>query len=168
MLSPNDTTLEGFYRGVYQPMRLLRARPGTLVEYEGCISHWRRFCANLPLSQVTPQTLAEFAGSLPTSDSPATVNKIMREVMAVLRLFCKQNRLEMPEWKRLRELKRVPKAFTIEEFQAILSEVDKLEGEIMHCPARWWWRSLLLFLWYGGARIGAMLHRRCRSLRHDR
>lgn len=151
-------TLGGFFADQYQPCRLLRARRGTVIEYEGAISHWNRYCSNLPISEITTRTLAEFAASLPAKDSPATVNKVLREVMAVLRFARKLKRIEeVPDWHKLREPRRVPVAFTVDEFAKILNQVETLPGDVMGIPARLWWRSLLLFLWYGGARISAML-----------
>lgn len=158
MIALPDRYLTTFFRRHYQPRRLLGRRPSTLTQYEVTLAHWDRFAATLPIDQITAERLDAFAAGLLKRESPATVNKNLRQVLAILRFAHAEGKIKtVPRWTKLREPKRAPLAFTREEFARILAVVDLLPDTIAGLPANAWWRSLLLADWYTGARIAALL-----------
>jgi integrase len=157
-----SSALRGYYASAYRPQRLVGARPGTLEAYEVALRHFDRFAALRPapltLDGITTDVIAAFSAYLLAIHAAVTANKTIRHVLSIVRYAVDQGAAyRVPEWRKLREPKRVPLAFTVEEFAAILAAVAILDGEICGIPARLWWRSLLLADWYTGARITALL-----------
>jgi integrase len=110
------------------------------------------------VAEITADTLAAAAAVLLTARAPATVNKIVRHVRAVLRQACEDLLVaEVPPWRKLREPTHCPLAFTSDEFSRLLRAAAGEPGTIAGLPAGPWWTSLLRSIWFSGARIGAML-----------
>lgn len=87
-----------------------------------------------------------------------------RNILAVWRLAYRRKtpdgqRLvkELPEIARLRENKRLPVAWSIEELSKLLMRAQREQGFVGTIPAGKWWTSLLLMLYYTGIRITAAL-----------
>ena len=152
-------TLEDYYKQRYLPLRLIGCRPGTLEQYAVSLHHWKSFCPEvLPLGQINTMTLAKFASALTAGRQPATVNKTLRHLRAILRLARREGAIRhMPRIPHLREPRRTPVAFLKEEFGAILQAVIVLGGDYNGVPRSAWWRSFLLSDWDTGLRAGALL-----------
>jgi integrase len=91
--------------------------------------------------------------------SPATVNKDLRHLRAVLRRAWKWEYLsEAPEFAFLKEAKKLPTYVPPEHFAAIYLACDqaKLPADQPY-PAADWWRGLLILAYMTGWRIGAIL-----------
>lgn len=145
--------LRQYWETVYRPQRLLGAREGTIGLYTNAITHWEAFGDPRP----TTDTVNQFAAWLLAKREPATVNKVMRHLLAIMRHMERRGDLaKLPEYRRIREPRRSPLAFTVEEFSSVLSIASTLSGHVCYIQAAAWWRSLLLSIWYSGCRIGAM------------
>lgn len=151
-------TLPDFWESHYRPLRLLGTRTATIEQHKIAMRHWSAFAGPAPLDLIDRAALARFAAHLLQFDRPATVNKTLRHLLAVLRLAEEESVIAAcPRWQRLKEPRRVPLAFTVAEFSAVLSEAVHQPGTIAGLPAGTWWGSLLRAAWYSGARIGALL-----------
>jgi integrase len=132
--------------------------PKTAIEYQGAVKLWDHFFAGRPLGEITPADLAAFTTLLLDGRSVATANKIRRHCRALLSWAVELGEIAaVPAWKPLKEPRRAPRAFLVEEFQQVLRTVSDWPGEIKGVEAKYWWRSLLLSIWYSGARISATL-----------
>jgi len=91
--------------------------------------------------------------------SPANANKVLRHVQAILR-YAKELgvlRGQVPKTMKLKEPRRLPEAWSVDQVQLILAEALRKPGLIGELPANRWWYSLLLTLYYCGGRVGAVL-----------
>jgi integrase len=98
--------------------------------------------------------------------SPATVNKELRHLHAVLRVGQEWGYLPaVPRFRMLREPGRLPSYVTPEHFAALYHACDlaRVPRGLAHCTAAAWWRGLLVLGYLTGWRLGDML-----CLRRDR
>ena len=76
-------TLVRFYDEYFQRLFLCDARPRTFEAYASTLEHWRAITQDPPFP-IEPAALAEFKVRLRAIVSPATVNKHLRQVNAIL------------------------------------------------------------------------------------
>ena len=132
--------------------------PQTLAQYEIAIHHWEGHFGTAMPAEISAVDLGRFTVSLLSGRQPATANKIVRHVLALIRWGVEIGELPaVPAWRPLREPRRAPVAFLASEFQPILATAREWPGWICGIPDGAWWESLLLATWYSGARIGAVL-----------
>ena len=131
------------------------------------MNHFERIVKPVRMTAITTRTLAEFAAerqreptrTLGRSISPATVNKELRHLRAVLRKASKWGYLpRVPEIEFLREPGKLPTYVTPEHFAKLYANAG---------AARWpdagpfdaadWWRGLLVTAYMTGWRIGSLL-----------
>ena len=153
-------TLGEFYRTLYRPIRLAGCAKGTDAEYQGVLSHWNRLVGldvDAP-GGIGPQVLPRFLGAIAGRMSPATANKVLRHIMALLRYAKELDILkgDVPKRPKLKEPRRLPEAWTVDEVQLILAEAIREPGSIDGVPANRWWYSILLTIYYCGGRISAV------------
>lgn len=148
-----------FFETTYRPLRLVGTSPATTEQYLIAIGHWERFTGCLPISRADDISLARvMQGLLDSGDSPATANKVRRHLLAILRFAVHRGVLAtMPEFPRVTERLRVPRAWLISEVSAILREAARTPGCICGIRASDWWRSLLLAIYDSGGRVGAVI-----------
>lgn len=126
---------------------------GTKEQYRIAARHWENFFGCYPVDRTTADLLVRFAEWLLSGRmTPQTVNKTMRHTLPVVR----HSGADV-KWRPLRELRRAPRAFLATEFSSILDAASREYGTVVDVPAGKWWRSLLLSIWYSGARIGAIM-----------
>ena len=158
-------TLESYFRENYQPECLVGCSPKTLIQYHVSLGHWIRFAGPMPIDVVDKRTMADFSDWLLPDRSPATVNKIVRHLMAVFRFAADSDDIaKAPKVKRLRECKAVPLALTVEEFGKVLAAADQEPLSRGGIPGPIWWRALLLACWETGLRVTALLSVRTRDV----
>jgi integrase len=153
-------TLGEFYRTLYRPIRLAGCAKGTDTEYQGVLSHWNRL-VGLDIDGpggISAQVLARLAAEIAGRTSPATANKVLRHILALLRYAKELDVLkgDVPKRPKLKEPKRLPEAWTVDEVQVILAEAIREPGDIDGVPANRWWYSILLTIYYCGGRITAV------------
>jgi len=149
-------TLRQFFRRRYAPVRLAAGSPGTIQQYEVALNHLEHFRGHDPtLGELDAELVAGcLAALVGRGRSPATVNKIRAHVLAVWRYAIRRGLITRPpDVDRFREPKRVPEAWTIDQFSAILQAASKTPGRIDGVPASVWWPALLLVLYETGLRI---------------
>jgi len=151
-------TLPEFYRRQYRPTQLLGCARATLAQYEVALSHYNASGDGLPISSLTEIHLAAVVRHvLGRGSSPATANKVLRHLMAILR-FARRKHLirHLPRIRKLREPERLPEAWRLEEITAILEAAKAEPGAVASIPAGAYWESLLLACYDSGGRIGAV------------
>ena len=108
-------SIEAFYRGTFRPERI-GLRPGTVRQYDQAVDAWTRWGRGRPLIAILDSDLSRFAVSLLDGREAATVNKVLRHLMAVLREARRRRLLKrLPRWRKLKEPTRAPLAFTVQE-----------------------------------------------------
>jgi integrase len=128
-------------------------------QYRNAVTHWVAYFGDREVGAITAADLAAFSQALSETHSLATVNKIRRHCLALLRWAVELGLLvKVPTWKPMRELKRAPKAFLVTEFKPLVDTAAQWPGWICGVEASAWWKSLLLTIWYSGGRIGAVMH----------
>ena len=145
-------TLPEFYRDYYLPVRLIGKSPGSYAGYAMALRRWARFSA-APIEDIDSRLLAAWQTSLLPGHSAATVNSYMRHVCALLNYAADEDVRVIPrapKIKRLRELRRVPLALTIQEFSAVLDTAARHKNAPL-------WRALLLVAWETGLRLRGLL-----------
>jgi len=154
-------TLAEFYRDHYRPGRLVGCANGTHLAYSDALTHWNRSVGlQIDSESGVPQAaMAKLAADVRLNTSAATANKTLRHVMALLRYAAEVGVLKtaVPKAVKLKEPRRLPEAWTVDQVQLILAETLREPGTIATLPANRWWYSLLLTIYYCGGRIGAVL-----------
>lgn len=137
-------------------------KPGSKTQYEIACRHWTAFFGDADPASCCGR-LSEFAADLLKHSLATSTNKTMRHVLAVLR-HAGLN----PVWKPLVEPWRAPLAFLDSEFLPVVTTAGRESGFICGIAAADWWRSLLLAVWYSGARIGACVQVKTSDVLLDR
>jgi integrase len=166
-------SLPDFYQKTYRSMRLIGCSPQTGVQYEVAIRHLCRYAGRVvTLGDLSDELITGcMTWMLHHGTAAPTVNKFRRSILAIWRFAFRRKtpdgqRLvkELPSVERLREMKRIPDAWSIEEFSRLLKIADASPGLIDGIPAGQWWRALLLVLYYSGIRVAAGLLIRVQDL----
>lgn len=82
-----------------------------------------------------------------------------RSRLCSLWTWCAKKRIanEFPTVGTFKEKKRIPKAWTREQIDALFAACDRQRGSFDGIPCSLWWTSLHMALWDSSERIGAML-----------
>jgi integrase len=148
-------TLGEFYR------ELAGCAEATDREYQTVLGHWNRL-VGLEIDRpdgIGPEAMGRIASDIASRGSPATANKVLRHLYAILR-YAKETGVllgNVPAKVCLKEPRRLPEAWTVDEVQVILAETLRESGTIDALPANRWWYSLLLAIYYCGGRVGAVI-----------
>jgi integrase len=145
-------TLPEFYERYYLPLRLVGKSLTTLHTYRAALRRWQPF-STVRIQKIDSRLLAAWQAWLLPGHSPATVNNNLRCVLTILR-FAADEEVgvipRVPRIKKLREMRRVPLALTVEEFAAVLDTASRQK----YAPL---WRALLLVAWETGLRLRGLL-----------
>lgn len=93
---------------------------------------------------------------------PATANRFLRHVVALWRFATQDDSLgcsvnSIPKIRKHKEPKRVPEAWSVEEFQRLIAAASRVEGYVGSVPASLWWPTLILTIYWTGVRISAVM-----------
>jgi integrase len=133
------------------------------------LNHFERIIKPVKMRSVTDNALARFVaarqterGAQPESIvSPATINKTLRHLRAVLKKANRWGYLTvLPDFREVfvREPARLPTYMTPEHFAAIYRAADMAKfPRNLPYPAADWWRALLMTAYMTGWRVGALL-----------
>ena len=157
---PAHTTVDGLFENYYMPLRLTGRSPRTIAVYRTALNRWRLFAGPRPASRIDSALIAAFQRRLLKDVGPASANTYCAHLMALLRFAADQDLgllARAPRWRKLKEPKRSPLAFTVQEFQKVLACAQAWPGRIGACPAGAWWTALLLVCWETGLRYKALL-----------
>jgi len=151
----------------YESKVLVHMRPETRETTQYALNHFDRIIGPKRLASIKTATIDEYVSTRRTeanrkngsSVSPATINRELRTIRAVLRKAVRWGYLaRCPEFEFLREPGKLVTYVHPEDFQAIYAACDSARWPDCgpFCPADWW-RALLVFGYMTGWRIGAML-----------
>lgn len=94
--------------------------------------------------------------------SPATANRLLRQIGSIWAFAAtdeKYGSIVSPPKKlaKHKEPKRIPEAWSPDEFASLITASAQLTGNVGSVPANVWWPSLLLTAYWTGARISAIM-----------
>lgn len=152
------------FQTLYQPRQLRSASPATLRLWKIALRHFDRFLRRpATTSDLNDNTVSRFVTWRLQDVSAATANKDLASILALWRFLHRHRKVKQyPSVQLEREPKRIPTAWTREEFDKLFAAACRCPGMIDHVPARIWWPTLLLVLLDSAERISAVL-----SLRWD-
>jgi integrase len=168
-------TLRALYERAYLPNYLTAAHPRTMDAYASSLAAWEKHTENPPVGTVNTCTLAAFKAATSKavsrvtkrSTSPATVNKHLRHIGAILskagppgpRNRDAMGLLEHVPWVKPFKLpRRRPATIAQDHLAAIYAAcqhaIHPVAGDV---PAATWWRSLIVCAYNVGIRREALL-----------
>jgi len=156
-------TLAEFFQRTYSPQRLLGKSPQTVVAYRAALSLFDRLAGRpVALSDLSDELLTACAARhLKGGFAPATCNRLLRTVATIWRFAHKRKAVSaLPDVQKVKTPKRVPVAWSAEEFNRLLATAAETSGHVGTIPAGSYWVALLLVLYDTGLRIGALMHLR--------
>src|SRR5262245_19794216 len=144
---PSKLTWERF-REMYEAEHVsgLAAKSGKKIS--SVFNSFERHANPKRLEQITERTISLYVTKLRSEGrSVATINGHLRHLKHALRWATEQRlRSSCPRIKKLKELKKLPRKITTEEFERLLAKATSDD-----------WRALLLTGWYTGMRLGELL-----------
>lgn len=160
------------FRAEYKERIAARLSPGTLQETMSALDHFEKLVKPKRIMAITTQTVDEFivkrqaerGRNKESKVSPATVNKELRHLRAVLAVAVEWGYLPSPpKYRKVREPEKLPTYVTAGHFKAIYEACDSATKPVgLPYSAGDWWRALIVFAYMTGWRIGEPL-----SLRKD-
>ena len=165
------------FREEYETKIMARMEPGTRQSTRYALNHFERIVEPVKLQAIKTQRIDEFVakrrmerGSKGGSTvSPATVNKELRHLKAVLRVAHDWGYLPtVPKVRMLKEPKKLPRYVTPEHFAAMYEACDTatMPKGLPYLAADWW-RAMLTFIYMTGWRIREPLYLRREDLDLD-
>ena len=151
--------LDDYFTSRYIPDRLANGSPRTAKEYRLSIARLDRHLGRpARVKDLKTKTLTRFKASEMEGHAPDTVNKHLRQLLAIARHAVKWSKLKkVPAVEKLKEAKRAAVAWTPAEMQAIIETAHRKPGRVKTIPADKWWPALIMALYDTGARISAMM-----------
>ncbi|MHC4867209.1 MAG: hypothetical protein ACYTEX_24285, partial [Planctomycetota bacterium] len=153
-------TLSQFAESVYVPAKL-DLSPGRVTQLLisiRAVDKWAR--RPVQIGQLTEPLILRFLAAHLKDHAPSTVNARRRDILAILRLAYRRKytkhdpeRMEIPK---VREPKRLVKAWTKHEVARLIAQARRLSGCVGMIPRRDWWPSFLLTIWDSSARVGSV------------
>jgi integrase len=148
--------------------------PGTRQETLSAIKHFERLAKPKKVATIKTSTIdgykakrrKEAGKKVGSSVSPATVNKELRHLRAILNKAHEWEYLpKMPKFVMIREPKKLPRYVTPDHFAAIYNACNVAKfPEDLPFPAGDWWQTLLAFTYMTGWRISEPLSLRREDL----
>ncbi|MFV0444905.1 MAG: hypothetical protein ACK5Q5_15135, partial [Planctomycetaceae bacterium] len=151
--------LRGFLDQRYIPNKL--TNDDSMTSLRSTVNRLGESLGRHPVfSDLTDPTAEQFATSLRASRSPATVNKHLRNLLALWRYAWKKRKVdELPRDVSFdREQKKIPEAWSLDELNRLLAAAEQTDESIGGVSSPLYWRALLLTAYYTGVRIDALTH----------
>lgn len=161
-----------FFEETYRPAKLVARSAKTLNVYRAVIHVLEIFLGRpATLADMTNETVSALLGwgIAKRKNSVATVNCWRAHLLAIWRFALKRKLIhEPPDVDKLKAPKRLPEAWTIEEFGRVLQAAAALRGHIGEVQASAWWTAFLLTIYDTGLRRTAALSLRMVDLDVER
>jgi len=143
----------------------LAERPGLSVQYCRRLAATVRMLSahagrEVSLEDVDRAMLADWVREmLAAGQRPSSVNTKVKHVFTLLLAAYDDGVLDQPprRLKRIRENLPPPEAWTVDECRTLLAHLTSLTGRVGSRPASDWWVSLVLVVYWSGARISSLL-----------
>jgi integrase len=158
MIAPS-VLVRDFYADHYRPLKLRSRSANTRRLYEFSIRNFSRFlCREAALSDFTDDTLGRLMGwMVERGRSPYTVNKERSQLLAIWRFAARKKFVDhWPDVDPEVQPTRVPKAWTLEQIDALFSACLETSGKFGPVPRGLWWYGLHLLGWDTGERIAPL------------
>ncbi len=149
-----------YWSDVYRPLNLRTASTSTIKLWQIAIRNFAEFrrCISPDLSDLNDTNLAAFASWRHQRVGAATVNRDLASLLALWRFASKRGDAQgWPSVQMCKEARRVPIAWTREEFDKLMAAARTASGTIAGIPAMWYWPALFLVAFDSGERIGAIM-----------
>jgi integrase len=156
-------TLRAFFDSTYWPRRESFCKASAKYDYTAVINNLNAYCAcEVTLDQLSDDLLERFAAfRLKAGRAIPTVNKDLVVLAALWRYAFRKRKVDdQPrDVEKIRELKRLPEAWSLQQFGKILDAAATEPGTTTICdaPASLFWPALLLTLYDTGLRVSALL-----------
>lgn len=159
MIARNNRPLRQFFEDCYRPRRLLGGSASTTRHYRILFAHFHNCLEREPmLTDLEEDTVCRFLAWLAARQSAVTANKYIEKLSAVWRYANRRGEVSTwPELPKLRQPRRVPEAWSLDQVGVLLSTCRLQTGQVAGVPAEGWWFALCVTLYYTGVRIGALL-----------
>ncbi len=162
-MKPSSLTLMEFFEQYYRPQRLLGCSQTTIEDYHWQITGLNKISQKeVRLSDLTDQFVSDYlANGLKRGLAVPTINHKRRVILALCHLAYRKKFIKrMPDIDGLREYKRIPHCWSMEEFGRIIEAARQLKGPVASIknnnPAQLWWPALLLVAYDTALRINAI------------
>lgn len=150
-----EGSLWRFFRESYKPNRLVGRSEGGAKQYEYALKRlYRHVGRSVLVSELSDELLSDhLQWILDGGLSPATANQSRGHIIALWRYAYRKKLIDkLPDVEKLREPKRLPKAWSVEEVGRILDSCREQKGLVAGIPAAAWWRAFILVLYDTGLR----------------
>jgi integrase len=168
--SKKNTSWESF-KQEYLDRGMPGAAPRTVESAESAIDHFEKLIKPVRVNAITSRTFAEYVALRTTPPaveegkdprppiSPATVNKELRHLRAIVRKAHKWGYLpKLPEIDFLKEHGKLPTYVSPEHFAKLYQHADAARWPADgHYDAADWWRALFVMAYLTGWRIGSLM-----------
>jgi integrase len=154
--------LEAAFETLYRPRNLRSASICTIRLWHIALRLFSRFLGRpARLGDLTDETLSAFASWRLQTVLPPTVNRDLASLLALWRWLHTKGLVDRwPDVQLEQEPRRVPVAWTQEEFSRLMAASRKTRGFVGQNLASSWWPAALLVLFDSGERVGALLRLR--------
>ena len=161
-----------FFDSIYVPQRLADSSHETVMMYRKPLDEFSRWLAcDATFANLTDDSIEQFLAWLKASGrlGNPTINKYRAELLAVWNHAWRKGKVSAPvrDVGRLREVERVPEAWSTDQVQQILDAARSVSGTIGAVPARVWWPAIVLTLYDTGLRIDALMRATSIDLNRD-
>ncbi len=149
-------TIREFFHKTYLPLRLAGSKPATEVQYTVALNHLRRHAGrDVSVWELSDELISGcMAAIILRGSSAATANKTRAHLLSLWR-YAKRKGLvdDLPDVDRLKQPKRIPKAWPVDDLSRILQSARQETGVICQVVAWKWWVGLILVMYDTGLRI---------------
>lgn len=152
-----DIPLRQFVEEEYAIVRGLR--PKATYQVRLTFARWAEFLGREPVvADLTNLSVQKFLAHRKTKVSMGTTLKDRNQIVGVWNYLAKQDRtLPFPTLPPMSPVRRVPKAYTVEDVSRLLRVSLALPGAVAGLPRGLWWASLQRVCWESAERISAVL-----------
>lgn len=159
------------FRREYEEKILPRLRPQTQQVVKGSLKRFAKLVKPVKVGAIKTQTIDSFITARAEEKvRPATINKDLRHIKAVLRVAHEWGYLpRVPKFRMLKEPVKLVRYVTPDDFAKLYGACDQAGRPTSEVySAADWWRALLVFAYMTGWRIGEILALRWDDVSLDR